>query len=128
MLSPTCDNASANDTMIDHLAELIDTFPGAPNRTRCFAHTLNLVAKCIMRQFDGPKKKKNSSGFDALNTLADELESGEDTDEDDVGDAEDEEIEEGAFDERDGMTADEIRELERSVQPVQRVLVKVRLQ
>jgi TATA-binding protein-associated factor Taf7 len=83
-----------------------------------------------MRQFDGPKKKKNSSGFDALNALAEELESGqEDTDHDegDFGDAGDEEIEEGAFDERDGMTADEIRELERSVQPVQRVLVKVRL-
>jgi TATA-binding protein-associated factor Taf7 len=64
-----------------------------------------------------------------LNALADELKSGqEDTDdESDVGDAEDEEIEEGAFDERDGMIADEIKELERSVQPVQCVLVKVRL-
>jgi len=111
--------------MIDHLAELIETFPGAPNRTRCFAHTLNLVAKCIMRQFDGPKKKKKSA-FDELNALADELESDLDDsdDEDDVSDTE--EIEEGVFDEREGMTPAEIKELERSVKPVQRVLVKVR--
>jgi hypothetical protein len=115
--------------MINRLAELIDTFPGAPNRTRCFAHTLNLVVKCIMRQFDGPKKKKNTSGFDELNALADQLDSGQEAtdDEGDVGDAEDEEIEDGAFDEREGMTEDEIKELESSVQPVQRVLVKVRL-
>jgi len=129
MLSATCDNASANDAMVDHLAELIDTFPGAPNRTRCFAHILNLVAKCIMRQFDDPKKKKKSA-FDELNALADELESDDEIETDDEGDAEEieEEIEEGAFDEREGISAEEIRELERSVQPVQRVLAKVRFE
>ncbi|TDL16424.1 hypothetical protein BD410DRAFT_702142, partial [Rickenella mellea] len=55
ILSITCDNASPNDTMTSKLAEILDTFPGAANRTRCFAHILNLVAKSIIRQFDLPK-------------------------------------------------------------------------
>ena len=64
--------------------------------------------------------------FNKLNALADELESNLDdsNDRDDVSDTE--EIEEGVFDEREGMTPAEIKELERSVKPVQRVLVKVR--
>jgi hypothetical protein len=44
--------------MINHLGVVVDAFPGPPNRTRCFTHILNLVAKCIMKQFDAPKKKK----------------------------------------------------------------------
>jgi len=59
--------------------------------------------------------------------LADELESDDEIETDDEGDADEieEEIEEGVFDEREGISAEEIRELERSVQPVQRVLAKV---
>ena len=53
-----CDNASANNVMIDHLAILLEAFPGLANHTRCFTHILNLVAKCIMKQFDAPKKKE----------------------------------------------------------------------
>ena len=53
-LGVTADNASNNDKMIEHLAVVIDTFPGAPNQTRCFAHILNLVAKTVLRQFEGP--------------------------------------------------------------------------
>ncbi|TDL29000.1 hypothetical protein BD410DRAFT_702115, partial [Rickenella mellea] len=52
ILSITCDNASPNDTMTTELADLIDAFPGDANRTRCFAHILNLVAKSVIRQFD----------------------------------------------------------------------------
>ncbi|KAA1479016.1 hypothetical protein DENSPDRAFT_751612, partial [Dentipellis sp. KUC8613] len=57
MLSVTCDNASANDVMVDELAELIDGFSGQVARTRCFAHVVNLVAKSLLRQFDVPKAK-----------------------------------------------------------------------
>jgi hypothetical protein len=46
--------------MIVHLSEILDSFPGEANCTRCFAHILNLVAKCVMKQFDAPKKKKNA--------------------------------------------------------------------
>src|SRR6202030_1804579 len=58
ILSVTCDNATSNDVMISHLATILEEFPGSANRTRCFAHILNLVAKCIMRQFDAPKTRK----------------------------------------------------------------------
>ena len=55
----TCNNASANDTMIDVLAELLPAFPGGANRTRCFTHILNLMVKVILHQFDGAKEKAN---------------------------------------------------------------------
>ena len=55
ILSVTCDNASNNDTIVEHLAMLVENFPGAANKTRCFNHILNLVAKSILRLFDAPK-------------------------------------------------------------------------
>ncbi|TEB22249.1 hypothetical protein FA13DRAFT_1602846, partial [Coprinellus micaceus] len=51
-ISITCDNASANDTMIDALIALIACFPGQKNRVRCFAHIINLVVMIILCQFD----------------------------------------------------------------------------
>lgn len=81
----TCDNASANDTMITHLTKILDAFPGSANHTCCFAHILNLVAKCIMKQFDTPKKpqkkRKNKLSFKAeLDVLEDELSEDNDLD------------------------------------------------
>lgn len=90
-----------------------------------------------MLQFDAPKGKKKKvgqedldSGFDALNVLADELKSDDmDGDMSDVEKVEEiAKIKEELFNGREGMTADEISELERNVKPVQRVLVKVRKQ
>ncbi|KAA1479953.1 hypothetical protein DENSPDRAFT_744231, partial [Dentipellis sp. KUC8613] len=60
ILSITCDNASANDVMIDELADIVDEFPGPVARTRCFAHVVNLVAKSLLRQFDVPKTKADA--------------------------------------------------------------------
>lgn len=141
ILSITCDNASANDAMITHLAELLPGFPGQANRTRCFAHILNLVAKCIMRQFDAPKKAKTKRisneedlddlTWDSTNDLeTDELESDSD-DEDNEEDLQLEEEIAGEDDDvanedgRDEMTMAEIEQLEESVKPVRRVLTKV---
>jgi hypothetical protein len=42
-----CDNASSNDTMIDEIAKLVLSYPGAANRVRCLAHVVNLVVKII---------------------------------------------------------------------------------
>ena len=131
--------------MIDHLSTLLKKFPGSANRTRCFAHILNLVAKCIMRQFDGPKatKKGNAANNDnarALDSLAGELEEDEATDDneamdvdDDVelegdnneGIASDEEDDELVEEARSEMTEDEVKDLEAAVKPVKLVLVKV---
>src|SRR6266498_3694665 len=57
ILSVTADNVSNNNTMVGHLSELLDEFPGASNQTRCFAHTISLSAKVILKQFDMPKVK-----------------------------------------------------------------------
>jgi hypothetical protein len=41
--------------MVAHLGEILDSFPGAANQTCCFAHTLSISAKAILKQFDLPK-------------------------------------------------------------------------
>jgi hypothetical protein len=113
--------------MIDHLAEILDTFPGSANRTRCFTHILNLVAKCIMRQFDSPKAK--ASDFEAaLEGLADDLENcdgGEGEDENKLDDLDDDEDDDEITSGREGMGEEEIEMLEESVKPVKQVLLKV---
>ena len=113
--------------MIDHLKILLDVFPGSSNRTRCFAHILNLVAKCIMKQFDSPKKKNSEDDDDeedaadfvaVLDELNDELESGEDDIGNDNGDWEYDDMHRE-------MLAEEVEDLEKSVKPVRCVLTKV---
>ena len=54
--------------MIDHLGTILNAFPGSANHTWCFGHILNFVTKCIMKQFDAPKKpgkKRKNSSFEA---------------------------------------------------------------
>jgi hypothetical protein len=121
--------------MIEELAKALKAFPGSVNRTRCFTHILNLVAKCIMRQFDGPKKSKRT-GEDALDLgwafegLEEELEDEDEIDEDNESEGGEEDVEEiegleELLSGREGMTAEEIETLEASVKPVRLVLTKV---
>jgi len=135
ILGVTADNASNNDKMIERLAELIDHFPGAANQTRCFTHILNLVAKSVLRQFEAPKAKGRDAIGDAMKELAaiaDELEDdGNETPADkEDGDDDDDDADEGddddGPDEQDGMSQDELAELEKSVKPIRLVLTKVR--
>jgi hypothetical protein len=116
--------------MIDHLAEILNNFPGSANRTRCFTHILNLVAKCIMKQFDSPKAKASDfeAALEGLGRLADDLENSdvdemelEDDEEDSQHDEGDEEIISGQIE----MTEEEKRALEEKVKPVRQVLLKV---
>src|ERR1700722_10294959 len=72
-----CDNASPNDTMVTELAKLLRDFPGEANRTRCFAHIVNLIAKSLLSQFDVPKKQADeelSAAEKELQKLAQDLE------------------------------------------------------
>ena len=129
LLSVTCDNAAPNDTMIDELAELLEEFPGVANRTRCFTHILNLVAKSVMKQFDLPKAKAGEAldaAAQALTNLAgdiegEELAMGSDL----IGDEDEDDNNEGLADVRDGMSEEEIVALDATLQPVRLVLVKV---
>lgn len=60
--------------MIDELEELVDNFRGACNRTRCFLHIVNLVAKSLLKQFDLHKKNGESDDDVELSELANGLE------------------------------------------------------
>jgi hypothetical protein len=140
ILSITCDNASNNDTMIDDLEDLVKGFSGAPNRTRCFAHIINLIAQTIIRQFDIPKDKDGGSADDGrfvdeaavreLETLATNVDVEElltrASNSHGDSDADSEDDLEGWVDEQSDLSTWDLRELEDDVRPVRRTLVKVR--
>ena len=119
----TCDNASANDTMIDALAELLPAFPGGANRMRCFTHILNLVVKVILRQFDGAKEKANErlkgTSHD-LDDLVGDIEALEEHD-DELDDNE----QEGSADPCDAMSEEKCDDLGATVHPLRLVLTKM---
>ena len=62
--------------MIAHLSNTLNSFPGTTNQMCCFAHTLSIVAKAILNQFDVPKGKADEDLDDtaqAYAKLTDEL-------------------------------------------------------
>ena len=147
MLGVTCDNASANDKMVESMAEIMADFSGEANRARCLAHIVNLVAKIILCQFDMSKKKKKKNLPNETDTAGDANKAMEDEDPDDfdeqeerILDKEEKEMEEGDDNddveedstslERDieimeAAIEDEIEKVVRNVKPVHQVLYKV---
>ena len=121
--------------MIEHLAVLVDAFPGAPNQTRCFTHILNLVVKSVLRQFEAPKKGKELA--DVVDHVVMEIDN--DNDDKDEGDGSDNEggsnecedvDDEVVDDDEDGLLPDEMSEEEslrvkERVKPIRLVLTKV---
>ena len=121
--------------MIEHLAVLVDAFPGAPNQTRCFAHILNLVVKSVLRQFEAPKKGKELA--DVVDHVVMEIDN--DNNDKDEGDGSDNEggsnecedvDDEVVDDDEDGLLPDEMSEEEslrvkERVKPIRLVLTKV---
>jgi hypothetical protein len=133
ILSVTCDNASNNNTMIEELENSLTGF-SAVNHT-CFAHILNLVAKSLLKQFDVKPDKKNDD--DDLNDderslldMAGDIEAEEritaqEMDDDD-GEIDDDDDDDGWVDEVEALTLEERKNLEESIRPVKKTLVKVR--
>jgi len=120
--------------MIDELKDLLSEFSGAASRTRCFAHIINLVAKTVIHQFDMRNASDNALADEILmelKTLAENIEAEElmtragESEEDDA-DGEDDDNVEGWVDEREEMAQWDLEELEMNVQPLRKVLVKVR--
>lgn len=122
--------------MIEHLATLIEAFPSAANQTRCFAHILNLVAKSVLRQFEGPKKGKVADDaakelaavvdeMDVDNDEASDSGSNEGGNECDDGDDDDDDDDEDGLQEEDEMSVEEMLSLKESVKPIRLVLTKV---
>ncbi|KAJ3753996.1 hypothetical protein F5878DRAFT_497517, partial [Lentinula raphanica] len=52
IMAITCDNASANTSLMDELEEILPGFPGRKAHVRCFTHTVNLMAKGVLRPFE----------------------------------------------------------------------------
>ena len=131
ILSVTCDNASNNDTMVSEMEKSLTEFSEV-NRTRCFAHILNLIAKSLLKQFDMKQKTEEEDLTDderELLDLAGNIQEEENTMamENDTGDEDtaDEDDMDGWVDEMDHLTAAEKENLEESIKPVRVVLVKV---
>jgi len=129
ILSVTCDNASNNDTMIHELDDSLSEFSSL-NRTRCFAHILNLVAKALLKQFDVKTEDKNALTDDerSLLEMAANIETEElTTEQEQDGEIGDDDDDDGWVDEVAALTPDERVDLENSIRPVKRTLVKVRM-
>ncbi|RDX45217.1 hypothetical protein OH76DRAFT_1301612, partial [Lentinus brumalis] len=65
VLAMTADNAAANDTMMDILAQKLPEFGGKYARARCFDHIVNLCAKSVLRPFDVEKRRQGDAVQDA---------------------------------------------------------------
>jgi hypothetical protein len=114
--------------MIAKLAKLIEKFPGLANQTRCFLHTLNLVARSILHQFDVPNSQVGQTLDEAereLSKLARDLDIEEVLMEPDQTSDEEADDKEGLIDVRTNMSGVEQMQLDASVRPVKFVLVKV---
>jgi hypothetical protein len=99
--------------MIRELAVKVLEFGGTSTHTRCFLHTVNLVAKSLIREFDITKRDADEALADGSeNNLELDLEGEVDNDE-------------GWVDEVELLSEDERDALERDIQPVKLALVKV---
>jgi hypothetical protein len=129
------DNASNNDTMIQYLSEALTKFSELTNQTRCFAHTINLIVKSILKPFELQKDKEIQEFNDVIQNLADVLEDGDieeedredDEDNDNNNDNKDNEDNEDNKDNKDNKDNDDKAEYDMSLSPIKLMLLKVSL-
>jgi len=105
--------------MIQFLSTSLDDFPGPANQMQCFAHTVNLIARSIMKPFDAQKAKDIEEFNDVAHALANLAEGTkqdqEATEEDDSDEDEDGEDEVDALDHK----------LDANLEPISLMLLKV---
>ena len=130
ILAITTDNTTNNDKMIEELAKLLESFSGAANQVRCFAHVLNLMARSIIWLFDVPKGSENEDALSDAERAYRQAAEGVDLEEDEMQmEMDDDEV--GPDDEMDrvdkmvGMSKEELEELAESLHPICMVLSKV---
>lgn len=118
--------------MIEELADLLQDFPGEANRTRCFMHIVNLVAKTLIQQFDIPKAKADDMINKAereLCDLAKDIDIEEMLTENETGpndtDGDENNNVEGWIDEMELLPTDEREAAWNSIGPIHFLLVKV---
>lgn len=120
--------------MVQELAELLPGFE-IVNHTRCFLHINNLVARSVVRQFDVPKKAPTDPESDdpaerELQELAEDIEQ-EDCqtreallEEMGTNEVENDDLIDGWVDEMAALSQSERAAVQKSVQPVRKMLVK----
>jgi len=118
--------------MVTELDKMLISF-SAINRTQCFTHIINLISKSLLHQFDLKRDKKSGREIDddekSLLDLAGDIE-GEEYDmakENDTANEETADYDnlEGWVNEVATFTPEQQANLEASVRPVRRMLVKV---
>lgn len=122
--------------MVDELEARVLEFGGCSTHVHCFLHTINLVAKSLVREFDIHKKwsaGEHTTSLDEdverleqeLRMLADGIELEELATVDEKSLAGNDEVE-GWIDEVERLDRDEWEEFHKTVRPVKLVLVKVK--
>ena len=121
--------------MLEELSTKQDGMLSEQTRVRCFAHILNLAAKAILKQFEVPKAKAGEALSDVEQVLADLMKDVDLTDDwssglGNIGDSLDEvdDNNDGEFDVRAGLSAEEIAQLDSDILPLKQCLAKVREQ
>lgn len=117
--------------MLEHLGKKLENFEGIVGQTRCFAHTLNLTAKAILKQFDVPKTD-NDSLDNVAQTLSNlELEDDDKAEREALQMEDNDDSDKGLTDAewvrlREELLEEGIDDWDEAVQPVRSTLVKVR--
>ena len=105
--------------MIRFLSTSLDDFSGLANQMRCFVHTVNLIARLIIKLFNARKAKDIEEFNDAAHTLANLAEDTkldqEATEEDDLDEDKDGDDEADTLD----------HELSANLEPISSTLLKV---
>ncbi|KAG1855366.1 hypothetical protein DFJ58DRAFT_727569 [Suillus subalutaceus] len=85
ILVVTCNNVANNIVILEEMTITLSNFSGMAAHTRCFLHTINLVAKSLLQQFDAPKSHDHKKHVLNVDGEDSEDEGGEaDIDDDDI--------------------------------------------
>lgn len=127
ILNITLDNTSNNDTMIAELELSLEDFSDI-NRTCCFMHIINIVAKSFLKQFDAEKKcgagNANVDDID-LDELVKEVEIDKSQAVNDTSDEEDNDDLDGWVVELEELSDEKWKKLLECIKPIKCVLFKV---
>jgi len=114
------DNVSNNNTMIKCIGRSLEKFPGPANQTQCFAHTINLITKSILKPFDTQKAENTQAFEDALAEIREQVKG------DDKKEGGEDEEEEGEEEEEEGEDDDNDNDkLAARLEPIRSMLLKV---
>jgi hypothetical protein len=108
--------------MIRELSSKVLEFGGSTTHTRCFLHTVNLVAKSLIREFNVKKQEADQALAHSIDTELEELSAEM---EEDAGVTDEIDNDDGFVDEVELLDEKERVALNKDIRPVKLALVKV---